>query len=784
MKYKSNNYSHLNDPRINNMITTVNLKIKDIHILFDDINPQKNNSLSSDKQKSNSFKKLYNKKQLKLSSFSTRNSGKIYYNRRNNDSLTISHKSMRTIPIKIKRPNFAFNRNGSSQTLSISIDQYNNSHLTSRFSRTNNLSQIKTDRIIYSKEKNKNLPNLYSNNTIDNTSNKNRIYLKYFKDYRNSNKGNIYIKKTHNNKFRDKIFNSLENRKPLIVTSDSPGNYINNINNNNYIISNIELNGENNNIKKNKIKFNFNINDINKKHLLYVKSCIIIQKWWKNKKKRTILHYYIIMMQKVVRGYLLRKKIKSVFPNSYKDTKLLPKIIQKDKTFNKLYYISKFYYKNNLSKIKLLQKEIRKLLIKLKLCQNYHLQRNQIYDLSILYLKPKISICYISKRNNNKNKKLSFINKKIKFIAKNIKSKTIDIESKIDNSLNEFRNVNLHYNLQTFNSKKSQSIFNLDENKKDNYNNSNINSNNVYSFFQNFFKKNIIHKLYIILLKMKYNYINFYSFINAIFNAITKYNKRVFIQRLSFYYKIKGNIYRNRENLVNVILRHINIYKKSNNIKNEVIQLIEKILLIKNINNNHLNLNNKILFFISSKQENDLINSQLFKNDDRDLINYICLFFKYEKSKNFINFNFIQNRLIKEPLKYRNIFTITRYIDNLNDKINNNKICMKCFCKKNEKKCILNCNCHYIQNDINGNCFNNLLSKSKPRKGSLKKNKNNNNKENNIIDIFENKISEDNKENKNNDNKNSDCISFSNISENNYINKMNIKKAFSYFSKL
>ena len=37
MKFKSSSYSHLNDPRINNMITTVNLKIKDIHILFDDV---------------------------------------------------------------------------------------------------------------------------------------------------------------------------------------------------------------------------------------------------------------------------------------------------------------------------------------------------------------------------------------------------------------------------------------------------------------------------------------------------------------------------------------------------------------------------------------------------------------------------------------------------------------------------------------------------------------------------------------------------------------------------
>ena len=801
MKYKSNNNSNINDEKSNNEITTFNLKIKDIRILLDDINPKKSNFIYNNKRKSNTIKILYKKNLPKVYSFSARNYNKNYYNKRNNNSLKYTYKTVSNIPINLKTINCCNNNIRPPQILSTSInfDLYNNSHLTRNISKLNHVSQINTDRIIYSNKRKKS----FDNYTIETNSNKNK-------------KRNIYIKKTGNKNIYFKTFHKSNIIKPFILTSNSPKNYINNNNNDYYYISNKNKNL----IKKKKIKFIYDSNNEcinkdkiknnNKNYLLYIKSCIIIQNWWRNKKKRLIIiNDNIIIIQKIIRGYLLRKRLNLDIKN------LIIKIPKYN--IHKYYYISKSYYNNYIAKVILLQREIRTFLIKKKLYQSFHLQKSNNFDFSFLYQKPRISICYLSKyMNKNNNNNISFINKKIKFIAKISKliskdkdyNKIIIKNTYLNNSPNSFiNNISGKKNIitiQTIDSKESHDFFNHDiSNKKkiDNINQINLNinmNNNSFYFFQNFFKNNIIHKFYIILLKMKYNYINFYNFIKAIFNAINKYNKRKFFQYLSFFCNTGNNNSKNRGNLLNIILRHINIYKKNNYIKNEVIQLIEKILLPKNknINLNNLNLNNKIISNISSKQENELINTKLFENNDRNLINYICLFYKYEKYKKYIDYNFIQNRLIKEPLKYRNIFTITRYIDNLDNKINNNKICMKCFCKKNEKKCILNCNCHYFQNIINGNCFNNLLLKNKPRKGSLKKYKDiNNDKENkvnNIIKLGKNIINKniynlekyDNEKITNEECQNSECINISNISGNYQINKMNIKKAFEYFSKL
>ena len=72
MKWKSSSYNPLKDPRINNIITIINLKIKDIHILLDDIDTNK---------KSYSMSKNY-KKNIDSYPNSTLNSHKIYYTKR------------------------------------------------------------------------------------------------------------------------------------------------------------------------------------------------------------------------------------------------------------------------------------------------------------------------------------------------------------------------------------------------------------------------------------------------------------------------------------------------------------------------------------------------------------------------------------------------------------------------------------------------------------------------------------------------------------------------------
>jgi len=795
MKYKSNSYSHLKDPRINNMITTVNLKIKDIHILFDDVDT---NNIHNKNQNKKSYSMSKN---IESSPNSILNSHKVYYHKKNVESLRNSRKKMRTIPINLKKNVFNLNNSTIPQSLSNTVDvnNYNsyNSKDSSFNSQRNNilngLPNINTDRILYTK-KIKNINNLIEQ------SNKRKIY------------------------YRNNFFSS--SRKPTFLTSVTPRNYIYNKFCNKTM--NLESNKINNfknvsnhkfNIKR-KIKFNCEKYDENnkKKYFYILKKCLIIQSWWKNIKQKSVLKYFIIMIQKIFRGYIFRKNYK--YKYSFKTI---------NKYNNKLHYITKCYYKNALQIIILLQREIRKFLMRVKLYQLYHFNNSSNYNkktnLDIPYnqyfnfpsQKPLYKICYISKiiKNNksiNSNNSLSFIKKKIKSIVKNKNNRRIKIDKDkndnkiifIDKSLIESspnlynkiikeKNINFINNMltiQTIDSRESQDGTKFDFFKK--------NGSNAYYFLQNFFKNNIIHKLYLILLKMKYNHINLSNFINAIFNAIIKYNKRKFFEHLSLYYNNKyKNNFKRKENLINIILRHINIYKKNNFIKNEVIDIIKK-YIPEYISINELNLDNKnILYNLPSESmEDNLINAKIFNNNNNNLINYIYLFFKYEKNKNFVNYNFIQNRLMKEPLNYRNIFTITRYIDNLDEKINNNKICMKCFCKNNEKKCKLNCNCHSTHNtsNVNENCYNNFATKNKIRKSSLKKystktNPIKNGKENNDINgINKNIYSLDMKNNnKNNINGESDecqeseTINASNISEYNLVNEIHINKTSNYF---
>ena len=53
MKYKSKCKTNLKESNINNVITTVNLKIKDIHILLDDLSTKNKYYNNSTNQKTN-----------------------------------------------------------------------------------------------------------------------------------------------------------------------------------------------------------------------------------------------------------------------------------------------------------------------------------------------------------------------------------------------------------------------------------------------------------------------------------------------------------------------------------------------------------------------------------------------------------------------------------------------------------------------------------------------------------------------------------------------------------
>ena len=74
---------------------------------------------------------------------------------------------------------------------------------------------------------------------------------------------------------------------------------------------------------------------------------------------------------------------------------------------------------------------------------------------------------------------------------------------------------------------------------------------------------------------------------------------------------------------------------------------------------------------------------------------YKCL--KVEKNCLLITPEIIKKRLILEPLKNQNIFTITRYIDNLYNDYIQNHVCKDCYCKNNEV-CLSGCKCHNMNN--------------------------------------------------------------------------------------
>ena len=111
---------------------------------------------------------------------------------------------------------------------------------------------------------------------------------------------------------------------------------------------------------------------------------------------------------------------------------------------------------------------------------------------------------------------------------------------------------------------------------------------------------------------------------------------------------------------------------------------------------------------------------------------------------------------------------------------------MKCFCKKNEKKCKLNCNCHIFYNIKNEKCFVNHINNGNCSLAKYNNNVNNY-KENNRISInktifyLKKNNRECNKSDIFGDSESSDNLS--DISEDNQVNEIHIKKASSYFNK-
>ena len=109
-----------------------------------------------------------------------------------------------------------------------------------------------------------------------------------------------------------------------------------------------------------------------------------------------------------------------------------------------------------------------------------------------------------------------------------------------------------------------------------------------------------------------------------------------------------------------------------------------------------------IIPYINEEQSKQLKDTELYqKHETQMLAEYIN--FCYQKEKNIKNdkTELIENRLKREPLNNRNIFGITKYMDNLFEEIQQKNICPDCYCKKGEK-CSDDCFCHHNDSSSSG----------------------------------------------------------------------------------
>ena len=150
----------------------------------------------------------------------------------------------------------------------------------------------------------------------------------------------------------------------------------------------------------------------------------------------------------------------------------------------------------------------------------------------------------------------------------------------------------------------------------------------------------------------------------------------------------------------NSIKRHLKINKIDNNLEsnNEVVNLLKK-CMPEYFENSPLK---NYIPYINKNLETNLINTELFLFDDDKLADYIYKCYKIEKNMFTITPQIIKARLIKKPLKYQNLFSITRYMDNLYKDVINGNMCQKCHCINNEL-CLKGCSCHDNNYKINNN---------------------------------------------------------------------------------
>ena len=281
-------------------------------------------------------------------------------------------------------------------------------------------------------------------------------------------------------------------------------------------------------------------------------------------------------------------------------------------------------------------------------------------------------------------------------------------------------------------------------NDKENSNKSNNiikNISNKKIYLKDLFCKGILKKL-IKELRIINRRFSIIGLIMLILQRIVKNINQFVFFKISFNLNSKTKF---KHNLFFSILKRLILFEKIN-IPNEIIYII----------NNYIPKNKKknLLFipYINTKFEEKLINTQLFSNNNKQLLYFIQTILKYEKNI-IIPQEKISEYLKKNKLNYRNIFTIMRYIDSFyNSLISNNKY-------ENKAKSEFS-----YEDDITNTNDENIIIKYE------KKTKNNCDIINNINNLYENNFWKDDDfliSNNNIINKGNECISIVNNNNSN-----------------
>ena len=471
--------------------------------------------------------------------------------------------------------------------------------------------------------------------------------------------------KGNNNNLKNKSFKENSISKDIAILCKI-------INSINYTYNNeLEINRPNKRINSTK---NFNLNSS-----LIGKNIIKIQRWWRNRLYHLYIEKYVIMIQKYIRKYLKKKK----YDNDYKNKSNLKKVIiiqkswknyMKNKYLNNYYYfsfkkylkpkketqlskISKSNLKNNMNIINIIVHN------KNKFKNNYitkiYFKTNQINDINNKITKlQNIIRKYLSKKSNNNNLLLKLPKIKKCFITKDNKNNFI-LNKKIILKISKIqKNIRKYLSFK----QDKMSLFTFGHNNKIESNlsfNNNKNTDIIKKIFSNYISYKLSNFFILTL-----NRINLFYFIKIFIQRLKK-NIKQFIYIKLFNTENENNFY---SYFFKTIWRHIKINIKTTN---EI-----TILLRSNIPKFFkVGFEQNYIPYIKDSQENNLINTQLFLNNDDELVNYILYFLKSEKKINInINKKSIIMHLNNYNLKNQNIFCLTRYIDSFYNDLITKKI--------------------------------------------------------------------------------------------------------------